>query len=191
MKFVKICAKLLSVLALGLFVAVLLQAQQETGSIIGTVQDPSGLGAGGAQVSVRNQDTAAMFGIITKKRDSSGLTLLANYTRSRPIGNTDFAAQSPYDVRNAYGPLAFDVGHRASISAVYELPFGAGKALLSHVPRAVNQIVSGWEINGVQTLQGGLRVTPSLTGSLGTPTFGQITSAGDPRVIQFGLKIGF
>ena len=242
----------------------------------------------------QGNSTYNAFTVNVEKRDSSGLTLLANYTRSRAIGNTDFAAQSPYDLRNAYGPLAFDVGNRASISAVYELPFGAGKALLSHVPRAINQIVSGWEINGVQTLQGGLRATPSLTFSLGktvtnsrpdligdpiqgaaqqpynwinpaafaipsnakiaagdffgnsgvgviglpgmvnldfsvlkslavkervrvqfrteffnvlntpffglqnalntnfgTPTFGQITSAGDPRVIQLGLKIGF
>ena len=30
-----------------------------------------------------------------------------------------------------------------------------------------------------------------LNTNFGTPTFGQITSAGDPRVIQLGLKIGF
>jgi hypothetical protein len=27
--------------------------------------------------------------------------------------------------------------------------------------------------------------------TVGTPTFGRITSAGDPRVIQFGLKLVF
>lgn len=59
------------------------------------------------------------------------------------------------------------IRNRVSITAVYELPFGQGKPFLSHVSRTVNQIVGGWQMNGIETLQGGLRATPSLTFSLG------------------------
>ena len=31
----------------------------------------------------------------------------------------------------------------------------------------------------------------SLGTSFGTPTFGRITSAGDPRIVQLGLKVAF
>src|SRR5579871_4287886 len=52
-----------------LFPAVLL-AQQETGSVIGTVSDPSGLSVAGAEVTVKNQSTAATYTSVT---DSTGL----------------------------------------------------------------------------------------------------------------------
>src|SRR5678809_1081271 len=55
---------------LGLVFASLLVAQQESGSMIGTVSDPSGSSVPGAQVTLKNHDTAAAFTAVT---DSSGL----------------------------------------------------------------------------------------------------------------------
>src|SRR5512147_1919464 len=54
----------------GLVFAALLLAQQEAGSMIGTVVDPSGSPVPEAQVTVRNQATAATFTALT---DASGL----------------------------------------------------------------------------------------------------------------------
>lgn len=116
-----------------------------------------------------------------EKRFSAGFSLLANYTWSRALGNTDATAQSPYDLRNTYGPLTFDVGSHVSMSAVAELPFGKGKAFFGNAPRGVNQVISGWELNAISTLQGGLRATPGLTFSLGkTTTNSRPDLIGDP-----------
>src|SRR5689334_23978205 len=50
--------------------ALLVQAQQQTGSMIGTVVDPSGSSVPGAEVSVKNSGTGATF---TATTDASGL----------------------------------------------------------------------------------------------------------------------
>ena len=60
----------LSLSMLGLVFAVSLGAQQQTGSMIGTVVDPSGSNVPGAEVTVQNQATSASFTAVT---DSSGL----------------------------------------------------------------------------------------------------------------------
>lgn len=118
-----------------------------------------------------------------EKRFAGGLGLVANYTWSRALGNTAASAQSPFDLRNTYGPLAFDVRNHVSMSAVSELPFGRGKKFLSHVSPAVNLIVGGWQVNAISTLQGGLRTTPSLSYSLGnTTTNSRPNCIADPTV---------
>jgi hypothetical protein len=124
-----------------------------------------------------------------EKRFSEGFTLLANYTWSRALGvapavtnginNT--AVQDPFDLSREYGPLEFDVIDRASISYVYELPFGQGKPFMNRASGALNQIVGGWQINGITTMQGGFPVTPSLAFSLGkTLTSSRPNTIGDP-----------
>ena len=50
-----------------------------------------------------------------------------------------------------------DVSQRAVVSAVYELPFGPGKAWQAS-NRVVNAITSGWQVNNITTIQGGLPV---------------------------------
>jgi len=117
-----------------------------------------------------------------EKRFSGGIGLVANYTWSRALGNTAAGAQSPYDLRNTYGPLSFDVVNHVSLSAVSELPFGQGKRFLSNIPRAADLIIGGWQVNGIATLQGGLRTTPSLLYSLGkTTTNSRPNLVADPK----------
>jgi hypothetical protein len=117
-----------------------------------------------------------------EKRFSAGYSLLTNYTWSRALGNTDAPAKNPYDLRNSYGPLTFDVVHHFSFSAVAELPVGKGKRLLGNAPTAVDWIVGGWQMNTIATLQGGLKTTPSLTYSLGrTTTNSRPDVIGDPK----------
>jgi Carboxypeptidase regulatory-like domain len=105
-----------------------------------------------------------------EKRFAGGFSVLSNYTFSRALGNTDAAAKSPYDLRDSYGSLSFDVRNHFVFSGVWDLPFGKGKALLSNIPAVANQFVGGWELTGIATLQGGTRVTPSLSLSLGRTT---------------------
>jgi hypothetical protein len=110
------------------------------------------------------------FTINVEKRFSGGYSVLANYTQSRALGNTDAGAKSPFNLRDSYGSLSFDVRRRLNMATVYELPIGRGKLFLKNVPRSVDHVVGGWQLNLVSTLQGGLRSTPSLTYSLGKTT---------------------
>jgi hypothetical protein len=119
--------------------------------------------------------------INVEHRFTTGFSLLANYTQSRAFGNTDVAAKSPYDLRDSYGPMSFDVRSHFTSAIVYELPFGKGKPWLSGVSAAANQIIGGWQVDGIITLQGGIRGTPSLTYSLGkTTTNSRPDVIGDP-----------
>lgn len=119
--------------------------------------------------------------INVEHRFTNGFSLLANYTESRALGNTDAAAKSPYDLRDSYGPLSFDVRRHFTSAFVYELPFGKGKRFLAGSSSAANQIIGGWQLDSIVTLQGGLRGTPSLSYSLGkTTTNSRPDMVGDP-----------
>ena len=52
----------------------------------------------------------------------------------------------------------FDATHRLVVSYNYELPIGQGKALLSDLSGVAGKIVSGWQVNGITTLQSGFPV---------------------------------
>jgi hypothetical protein len=107
--------------------------------------------------------------------------VLANYTQSRALGNTDAAAKSPYNLRDSYGPLSFDVHGRLSLAAIFDLPVGKGKKILGGVPATLDQLVGGWQVNVISVLQGGLRSTPLLTYSLGrTTTLSRPNCIADP-----------
>ncbi len=49
-----------------------------------------------------------------------------------------------------------EVPQRLTFASTYELPFGNGKAFLEGLPAVPNWIVSGWQVNGILTLQGGI-----------------------------------
>jgi hypothetical protein len=124
-----------------------------------------------------------------EKRFSQGMSLMANYTWSRALGigqdivsgfnTTSFL--DPLNLRREYGPLEFDVINHASIAYIYELPFGRGKRFLSGGSGAANQVLGGWQINGIATLQGGFPLTPTLGYSPGkTFTNGRPDFLGNP-----------
>jgi hypothetical protein len=48
-----------------------------------------------------------------------------------------------------------DRPHRFTVSGLYELPFGRGKALLGDANSVVSRIVGGWQIGGLYTYQSG------------------------------------
>jgi hypothetical protein len=97
------------------------------------------------------------------RRFTNGFTLRGAYTWSKTIDDGDSLnattsggepalASNPFALGLDRGLANFDVRHVASISAVYELPFGHANALLS-----------GWSINSIITLQGGFPFTPQLS----------------------------
>jgi len=49
------------------------------------------------------------------------------------------------------------------VSAVYELPFGRGKALANNLEGWGNKLVSGWTVTSIVTAQSGFPFTPQLS----------------------------
>jgi len=124
-----------------------------------------------------------------EKRFSQGLSLLGNYTWSRALGVAPAvtlgingtSVQNPLDLKREYGPLEFDVINRVSTAFTYDLPFGKGRRYLNRASKVLDQVVGGWELNGITTLQGGFPITPALSFSLGkTDTNSRPNAVGDP-----------
>jgi carboxypeptidase family protein len=87
------------------------------------------------------------------KRFSKGYTLGANYTYSKFMQATEFLNQD--DLRPHEIISDADRPHRFSLSGIYELPFGKGRALLADVNKAASYVISGWQISGVYQYQNG------------------------------------
>ena len=102
---------------------------------------------------------------------SQDLTALVAYTWSKALdtksavagfGNDNNGWAGPQDGRNIasdYGRGNYDVGQRVAISLVYNLPIGRGKLLGTNVPRAVDEVIGGWSLATISSLQGGLPFT--------------------------------
>lgn len=95
-----------------------------------------------------------------EKRYSAGLTLLAAYTWSKLIDNTNvssssFAVQDPFNLSLDRGLAAYDVRHRFVTSFSYELPYGKGRGFGTNMPRALDLVAGGWNVAGIVTFQSG------------------------------------
>jgi hypothetical protein len=107
-----------------------------------------------------------------KKRYSRGLSFLTNYTWAKALENpgSNYSNSSHQNARNLdadFGPGGGDVHHRWVGSLLYELPFGKGKAYGSSAGGVANEIIGGWQLGAVSTLQTGLPFT--VTGGAGRP----------------------
>jgi hypothetical protein len=79
---------------------------------------------------------------------SSRLYFLASYTWSKALGeSSDPYLQPPedfYDIQRDWGPTTFSFKHKLLLSGIYALPFGQGRALVSHPNGFVQAIVGNW-----------------------------------------------
>ena len=110
-----------------------------------------------------------------ERRFSNGLQFRTNYTWAKNLDHGSALASSqnqngpgqimsPYNLRADWGPASHDVQHSASANASYELPMGRGKQFLGNVSGVAGALLSGWQANGIVSLQAGFTVTP-LVGS--------------------------
>lgn len=108
-----------------------------------------------------------------KKRFSSGFQLRGVYTYAKSLDdgtawNSSVAANAPGFVMFPLNPKwdwglsTTDVRNLAVINGTYELPIGHDKAALGNLTGWRDQLVTGWSISGIQTLQSGLPFTPQL-----------------------------
>ena len=88
-----------------------------------------------------------------EKRFSSGLTFQSTYTWSKFMQATSFLNEGDTYPERVISDQDFP--HRFSVSWIYELPFGRGKPLGSSFGGVASQVVSGWQIQGLYTLQSG------------------------------------
>jgi hypothetical protein len=62
------------------------------------------------------------------------------------------------------GPASYSLLHQFNGNFSYQLPFGSGQHFASGSRGVVNQVIGGWQWNGIVTAQGGFPFTP-LVGS--------------------------
>jgi len=108
------------------------------------------------------------------RRFSAGLTLRGVYTLSKVLDDGDSLnattsgggpalASNPFNLHSDWGLGTFDVRHVAVINASYALPVGHGKRLLGDVQGFANNLMGGWTVNSIVTLQGGFPFSPQLS----------------------------
>ncbi len=120
------------------------------------------------------------------KRFSQGFSFLVAYTTGKVIDNASSAVSflgpiassvelgigasklDSYNRRLERSISSMDVAQRFVVSYIYELPVGKGKKFFADAPPVVNQLISGWQVNGITTLQSG---QPMIVAALSNNTF--------------------
>ena len=96
-----------------------------------------------------------------ERRYASGFYFTASYTFSKMLDSNedDFSNQfpmDPYNLRLERGLSQSHFPHHFVSAAIYDLPFGKGRAMAQSGPLA--WIVGGWQLSGILTLQSGTQV---------------------------------
>ena len=128
-----------------------------------------------------------------RKRYRRGFQVLVAYTWSKMLddnsGSFTGGNQSPAYMDNNRRDLdksysVFDIPHRLVASFEYELPFGAGRALLSDRRGVVNAIAGGWRLSGITTYAAGSPISITQSGPNQTGSFD-----GNARPNRTGIPI--
>jgi hypothetical protein len=112
--------------------------------------------------------------VLARKRFEHGLLFGLAYTFGKseddqsvdPIGSSSggglstTTSRAPADIRNwrnERGYSDFNRAQVATLSAVYELPFGRGKAMFKSASGVLQHMIGGWTANGILTMMTGER----------------------------------
>jgi hypothetical protein len=95
----------------------------------------------------------------------AGATVLVSYTYGKCLtdGTYNSVTRELNPAIRDYGPCSYDIRHNFVTSALYESPFGKGKAIFSDLPHFANGAVSNWSLSGIAALQSGLTFTPTIS----------------------------
>jgi hypothetical protein len=101
------------------------------------------------------------------RRYSSGLSVGAQYTWGHSIGNSGgsneaITAGNPFNFEADRGNNNFDVRQSMNMSALYDLPFGAGKLFLKDASPIANAILGGWQLGGVLNARTGVPIDVTI-----------------------------
>ena len=136
-----------------------------------------------------NSYNALQAGISYRKSD--GTTVAVFYTWSKLLGNVvDITTnggglnitgapgiQDYYFLhQNERSNLATDIPQRIVANFVYQLPFGRGQRFGAGIPGWANEIIGGWQLNGVEFVQSGYPLSLTQSG-------GEAFSGGRPSYV--------
>jgi hypothetical protein len=105
---------------------------------------------------------------VTWQKQSGPVVFLTNYTFGKVLGirdgQTDNGAGNgtvtdPFNIRNNYGPLAYDHTHIFNFTASWNLP------KFVHGHRFLEGAVNGWQLSTYTTYQSGAALQPGLNGN--------------------------
>ncbi|MGH9328565.1 MAG: carboxypeptidase regulatory-like domain-containing protein [Terriglobia bacterium] len=99
--------------------------------------------------------------VSVNSRTWHGLSLLGNYTYSKCMDNNGAPTESL--IGASYAVCDLNRTQSSAASYDYQLPFGQGQHFLSSMHGVANQVLGGWIVSGVLTLQSGLPFTPTIT----------------------------
>jgi hypothetical protein len=120
-----------------------------------------------------------------EKRFTQGLSILSSYTFAKAIDNTPGGfCLSGGGQRNCGpdNPLRLDldralsdtdIRHRFTFASVYDLPIGHERMFLNDMPKALDYVVGGWQLNNIITIQSGPLYDVTFRG-------GRVDIIGDP-----------
>ena len=106
--------------------------------------------------------------LTSKYQGKRGVFFQASYTFGKSIDNSSSwsvpsgqpgGVADPRNLRLEYGPSNFDIRHRAVFTYVAELPFGPGHRLGGWNNPFGRQVIGGWQVSGITTLQSGAPFT--------------------------------
>lgn len=115
----------------------------------------------------------ALTGKLTQRFGTS-LTTLFSYTWSRALDEnsairgtgSDFTLENQRCRSCDYGPAGYNIPHRFVASILYAVPFGKGRQFLNQ-GGVLNQIVGGWQLSTITTVQSGTSINPESWDSAG------------------------
>jgi len=108
-----------------------------------------------------------------RRQFAHGLQLRGVYTYSRNLDdgsawNTSVSANTPAFVsfpgnpKLDYGLAATNISQAAAINGTWELPVGRGHAVLANASQITQDLIGGWNVSGIATLQSGFPFSPQL-----------------------------
>jgi hypothetical protein len=120
--------------------------------------------------------------LTAEKRMSYGLSFLGAYTWSKSLdegaggnsstGESRINIQNPRNLAADYGPSNFNIGQRFTVSVVYQIPVGRGRAFLGNANRVTDGVIGGWQLTSIVTAQSGPPFSLSLaSATANTGTF--------------------
>jgi hypothetical protein len=101
-----------------------------------------------------------------EKRYSKGLTFIGAYQYSKTIGLGDTTGvQNPLDWAADRSVVSQNMTRHFVGSAVYELPFGKGRAFGANWNRFANGVLGGWSVGPIVTVDSGLPLNLTVDGN--------------------------
>jgi len=100
--------------------------------------------------------------IQVEKRFSGGLTFTSNYTYQKAYANSGDSFAFLYNRNLSWGEED-NITHQQFVFAPsWEIPFGRGRKFGSHIHKAVDMALGGWNLSGITTIYSGRPFTPNI-----------------------------